>query len=202
MEVVRPRSATPARRFCPACGATLEGDPRFCSGCGTDLHSLAATTPEPRPEAQKVAPDSFAASPPSPRQAKPWAWIIPLVAAGLAIVLLAGLFASTNGRLTDTRTSLTAAQGRANTLNDKLESSNSQVETLKGEKSSLQTENSSLRSSMVDCKDAASKARAVFAVVASAFRGTASYYDVRTAFKDSNRAWSVCRTEASSNGAI
>jgi predicted nucleic acid-binding Zn ribbon protein len=203
VEVIRP-SVSPGHRFCPSCGEELAGDPRFCASCGTDVRSVAAIAPpERRLESERTIGDSvLVAAPPSSRPSKPWSLIVPLIAAGLVIVLLAGWLFSTSGHLNDTRSALAAANSHITKLKGNVSSLSTQVSGLKSEKGNLQTQNSSLNSAMIDCKDAAVKARAVLNVVGAVFRGTASYYDYRATLAASNRSWSVCRTEASSNGAL
>jgi hypothetical protein len=78
----------------------------------------------------------------------------------------------------------------------------SEIDSLEDEKSELETQNSSLTTAMSDCRDAASKTRKVLRLGYQTLLGSASAYDVRTAAKEANRAWFVCRAEASSNGAI
>jgi len=203
MEVIHP-SVSQGRRFCPSCGETLASDPRFCPSCGTDVRSVAAIVPpERRLDPQGTVGDSIvAAAPPSSRPSKPWSLIVPLIAAGLVILLLAGWLFSVNGHLSNTRAALAGEKSRVTKLSERISSLNTQVSGLKSEKGDLQTQNSSLNSAMIDCRDAASKTREVLRVLYQAFLGNASLYDFRTAAKASNRAWSVCRTEASSNGAI
>jgi peptidoglycan hydrolase CwlO-like protein len=128
--------------------------------------------------------------------------ITPLIAAGAVIVLLAAWLVLTNGNLDDTESTLASARSRITKLDKKVSSLSSEIESLEDEKSDLETQNSSLNSAMVDCKDAASKTRKVFSVAFKQVLGTASAYDVRTALQDADRAWSVCRAAASSNGAI
>lgn len=203
MEVIRP-SVSPGRRFCPSCGEALAGDPRFCPSCGTDVHSVAAiASPERRVEYQGTAEDSVVPTPPpSPRQGRPWGMFIPLVAAGLVIILLAGWLVSMNGSLNRTKTALRAEQSRVTKLNGKVSSLSTQVDGLKSEKNTLQTQNSSLDAALVDCKEAANKGLTAFNVLIQALRGTASLYDFRTTTNEADRALSLCRTEANSNGAI
>jgi hypothetical protein len=204
MEVIHP-SVSPGHRFCPSCGEGLAGDPRFCPSCGTDVRSVAAIAPpEPRVEHQPIVGDSIVPSPPpSSRPSKPWSLIVPLIAAGLVVVLLSGWLFLVNSHLSDTKAALAGEKSRVTKLNGRISSLDTQVSGLKGEKSNLQTQNSSLNSAMIDCKEAASKARTAFSVFfLGYFKGTASYYDVQTAFRESNHAWSVCRTEASTNGAL
>jgi hypothetical protein len=128
--------------------------------------------------------------------------IVPLIAAGLVIVLLAGWLLLLNGHLSDTKAALAGEKSQVTKLNGRISSLNTQVSGLKSEKGHLQTQNSSLNSAMIDCKDAAVKARAVLSVVGAVFRGTASFYDYKATLAASNHSWSVCRTEASSNGAL
>jgi hypothetical protein len=204
MEVIHP-SVSPSHRFCPSCGEVLAGDPRFCASCGTDVRSVAAIVPpERRLEPQGTIGDSVvAAAPPTSRPSKPWSLIAPLIAAGLVIILLVGWLFLVNGHLSDTKAALAGEKSRVTKLNGRISSLNTQVSGLKSEKSNLQTQNSSLNSAMADCQDAASKARTAYHVFFEYFfRGTASYYDGLTAAKVADRAWSVCRTEASTNGAI
>jgi hypothetical protein len=201
MEVIHP-SVSPSHRFCPACGEALVGNPRFCASCGTDVRSVGAIVPpERRLEPHGTIGDSFVATaPPSSRPGKPWSLIVPLIAAGLVIVLLGGWLFLVNGHLHDTQAALAGEKTRVTNLNERVSSLNTQISGLKSEKSQLQTQNSSLNSAMIDCKDAAIKARTVLNVVGKVFRGTASFYDYRTSLTASNRSWSVCRTEASTNG--
>jgi hypothetical protein len=129
--------------------------------------------------------------------------IVPLIAAGLVIVLLAGWLFLVNGYLSNTKAALAGEKSRNTKLDGRISSLNTQVSGLKSEKSNLQTQISSLNAAMIDCKDAANKARTAFSVfVKGYFHGTASYYDIQTAFRESNHAWSVCQTEANTNGAV
>jgi chromosome segregation ATPase len=128
--------------------------------------------------------------------------IIPLVAAGLVIVLLAGWLVSMNGRLNSTKTALQAEQSHVTRLNGKVSSLSTQIDGLKGQKSTLETQVSSLNGALVDCKEAANTGLTAYNVFVKFFRGTASVYDLRTAVDEANRALSVCRTEARTNGAI
>jgi hypothetical protein len=203
MEVIHP-SVRPGHQFCPSCGEALAGDPRFCPSCGTDVRSAPAIAPpERRLEHQPIAGDSaFPTPPPSSRQGRPWGMIIPLVAAGLVIVLLAGWLVSMNGRLNSTKTALQAEQSHVTRLNGKVSSLSTQIDGLKGQKSTLETQVSSLNGALVDCKEAANTGLTAYNVFVKFFRGTASVYDLRTAVDEANRALSVCRTEARTNGAI
>jgi hypothetical protein len=203
MEVIHP-SVRPRHQFCPSCGEALAGDPRFCPSCGTDVRSSPAIAPpERRLEHQPIAGDSaFPTPPPSSRQGRPWGMIIPLVAAGLVIVLLAGWLVSMNGRLNSTKTALQAEQSHVTRLNGKVSSLSTQIDGLKGQKSTLETQVSSLNGALVDCKEAANTGLTAYNVFVKFFRGTASVYDLRTAVDEANRALSVCRTEARTNGAI
>jgi hypothetical protein len=203
MEVIRP-SVSPGHRFCPSCGEVLAGDPRFCASCGTDVRSVAAIAPpERRLEPQGTIGDSVvAAAPPSSRPSKPWSLIVPLIAAGLVILLLAGWLFSVNGHLSNTKAALAGEKSRNTKLNGRISSLNTQVSGLKSEKSNLQTQNSSLSSAMSDCQDAANKGLTAFSAFQEFLRGTASVYDVLTTEKEANRSLSVCRTEARTNGAI
>lgn len=203
MEVIRP-SVSPGHRFCPSCGEGLAGDPRFCPSCGTDIRSVAAIAPlERRVEHQPIAGDSVVPTPPpSSRHGRPWGMIIPLVAAGLVIVLLAGWLVSMNGRLNRTKTALQAEQSHVTKLNGKVSSLSTQVDDLKSQKSTLETQVSSLNAALADCKEAANTGLTAFNVFIEFFRGTASLYDLRTSTNEADRALSVCRTEARSNGAL
>jgi peptidoglycan hydrolase CwlO-like protein len=128
--------------------------------------------------------------------------IIPIVAAGLVIILLAGWLVSMNGRLNRTKTALQAEQSHVTKLNGKVSSLSSQVDDLTTEENTLQNQNDSLEAALVDCKQAANKATATFKVFIQGILGNASLYDFRTAVNEADRALSLCRTEANSNGAI
>jgi len=203
MEVIHP-SVGPGRRSCPSCGETLAGYPRFCPSCGTDVRSVAAIVPsERRLDPQATIRDPVVATaPPSSRPSKPWSLIVPLIAAGIIILLLAGWLFSVNGQLSNTRAALAGEKSRVTKLNERISSLNTQVSGLKSEKSDLQTQNSSLTSAMIDCKDAASKTRGIFRLLNQISQGNGSLDDLRAAGKEANRAWFVCRTEASTNGAL
>jgi hypothetical protein len=202
MEVIHP-SVRPGHQFCPSCGEALAGDPRFCPSCGTDVRSVAAIVPpERRLEPQGTIGDSVLAAPPSSRPGKPWSLIVPLIAAGLVIVLLAGWLLLVNGHLSNTRAALAGEKSRVTKLNDRISSLNTQVSGLKNEKSNLQTQNSSLKSALTDCKDAANKVLAAFKAFDEFLRGTTSFSDAVTAGRESDRALLMCRTEARTNGAI
>jgi len=202
MEVIRPR-VSPGR-FCPSCGEALAGDPRFCPSCGTDVRPGAAVGfLERRVEQQGIAGDQVVrTAPPSPRKRSPWGVIIPLVAAGLVIILLAGWLVSMNGRLNRTKTALEAEQSHVTKLNGKVSSLRTQVDDLTAEEDTLQTQNDSLQAALIDCKQAANKAITTFRVFLQATIGRASVYDFRTSANEADRALSLCRTEANSNGAI
>ena len=203
MEVIHP-SVNPGQRSCPSCGEALAGRPRFCPSCGTDVR-LPAVLPGPqtRREPQSVVSDSLAMSKSPPgRGGKTWSVTIPVIATGLIIVLLAGSIVVLNGKVGMAQSSLAAARARVASLNRKVSSLDSRLETLKDEKSKLETQNSSLTSAMVDCKAAASKTRGVLRTAYKVSQGNATVSDIRTAARDANRAWSVCRTEASTNGAL
>ncbi len=180
---------------CLSCGEAFEGNPRFCPNCAAPQRPL-----EPR----RTISDSFAATAlPSPRaRANPWSLIIPLIAAGLVIILLAGWLVSGNGHLNHTRTALAAEQARVTNLNGQVSSLTSQVKDLTAENNDLQTQNSSLNSAMIDCKDAASKIGTVLVVVDRIFQGTASYYDFQSSVATAERSMSVCRAEAATNGSF
>jgi hypothetical protein len=203
MEVIHP-SVNPGQRSCPSCGEALAGRPRFCPSCGTDVRPPVMTLgPQPRLESQSVVGDSPAVSTSSPgRGGKTWSVTIPVIATGLIIALLAGSIVVLNGKVGAAQSSLAAARARVASLNRKVSSLDSRLETMKDEKTKLETQNSSLTSAMVDCKAAASKTRAVFRVVYQASQGKATASDYRTAAREADRAWSVCRTEASTNGAL
>ena len=203
MEVIHP-SVSPGHRFCPSCGEALAGDPRFCASCGTDVRSVATIVPpERRLDPQGTMGDSVvAAALPSARPSKPWSLIVPLIASGLVFVLLAGWLFLVNGHLSSTRAALAAGKSRVTKLNERISSLNTQVSGLKSEKSNLQTQNASLNSAMTDCRDAANQGLTAFRAFQEFLRGTASLYDVLTTTKEADRALSVCRTEANSNGAI
>jgi chromosome segregation ATPase len=124
--------------------------------------------------------------------------IVPLIAAGLVLALLAAWLFSVNGQLSDTRAALAGEESRVTKLNGRVSALNTQVSKLKSEKSDLQSQNSSLTSAMLDCRDAASKTRGIFRLL----NQNASLEDLRAAGKEANRAWFECRTEASSNGAL
>jgi uncharacterized membrane protein YvbJ len=202
MEVIRPR-VSPGQ-FCPSCGEALGGDPRFCPSCGTDVRSAATMGfLERRVEQQSIASDPVVpTSRPSPRKRPPWGMIIPIVAAGLVIILLAGWLVSMNGRLNHTKTALQAEQSQVTKLNGKVSSLSSQVDDLTAEENTLQNQNDSLKAALVDCKQAANKATATFKVFIQGILGNASLYDFRTTVNEADRALSLCRTEANSNGAI
>lgn len=202
MEVIRPR-VSPGR-FCPSCGEALAGDPRFCPSCGTDVRSGAAVGfLGRRVEQQSIAGDQVVpTAPPSPRKRSPWGMMVPLVVAGLVIILLAGWLVSMNGRLSRTKTALQAEQSRVTKLNGKVSSLSTQVDDLTTEEDTLRTQNDSLQAALVDCKQAANKATTTFRIFIQASLGTASVYDFRTAVREADRALSLCRTEANSNGAI
>jgi hypothetical protein len=203
MEVIHP-SVRPGQRSCPSCGEALEGRPRFCPSCGTEVRPPAVLPgPQTRWEPQSVVGDSPAVSKSSPGPGgKTWSVTIPVIATGLIIVLLAGSIVVLNGKVGIAQSSLAAARARVASLNRKVSSLDSRLETMKDEKSKLETQNSSLTSAMVDCKAAASKTRAVFRVAYQLSQGKATASDYRTAAREANRAWSVCSTEASTNGAL
>lgn len=117
MEVIHP-SVSPGRRFCPSCHETLAGDLRFCPSCGTDVRSVAAIVPpERRLDPQgAIAGPVVAATPPSSRPGKPWSLIVPLVAAGLVLVLLAAWLFSVNGHLSNTTEELASEKSRVTKL--------------------------------------------------------------------------------------
>lgn len=204
MEVIRPQTG-PARRSCPACGEVLIGHPRFCRSCGTEVASREAgaiRTPGSDLRRPSIEPTAASAPAPSVGPRRPWGLIASLIGAGSVIVLLATWLVTTNGTLSDTKASLAAATSRISDLNGKVSSLASEVDSLEDEKSDLETQNSSLTTAMIDCRDAASKTRKFFRVAIQGYLGNISVPDVRTAWKESNRAWSVCQAEASSNGAI
>jgi hypothetical protein len=204
MEVTSPQIG-PARRSCPACGETLIGNPRFCRSCGTEVASREADairTPGWDLRRPSIEPTAASAPAPSVGPRRPWGMIASLIGAGMVIVLLATWLVTTNGTVNDTKASLAAATSRISHLNGKVSSLTSEVDSLEDEKSDLETQNSSLTTAMTDCKDAASKTRKVIKLSIQNFLGTASVSDVRDALKESDRAWSVCQVEASSNGAI
>jgi Tfp pilus assembly protein PilO len=142
------------------------------------------------------------APPPSARPRRRWALIIPLIAAGAAIVVLGGWLVLADATLDDREASLKAAKSRTAKLDRKVESMASQIDSLEDEKSDLETQNTSLNSAMTDCKDAANAIRRVFRVGYQNSLGNASIQDYRNAWKDADRAWILCRAGASSNGAI
>jgi septal ring factor EnvC (AmiA/AmiB activator) len=142
------------------------------------------------------------APPPSDRPRRRWALIIPLIAAGAAIVVLGGWLVLANANLDDKEASLKAAKSRTAKLDRKVESMASQIDSLEDEKTELETQNTSLNSAMIDCKDAANATRRVFRVGYQNSVGNASIQEYRNAWKDANRAWILCRAGASSNGAI
>ena len=203
MEVIHP-SVNAGQRSCPSCGEALGGKPRFCPSCGTEVRSPAVIPgPQPRVEPQSVVADSPVVSQSSPSHGgKLWSMIVPLVATSLIIVLLAGSVVWLNGKLGTTKSALSGARARVTNLNGKVASLDSRLDTLKVEKSKLEAQNSSLNSAMVDCKDAASKTREIFRLVSQIRQGNASVDDLRAAGREANRAWFVCRTEASTNGAL
>ena len=203
MKVIHP-SVSPGRRFCPSCHETLAGDLRFCPSCGTDVRSVAAIVPPERrlDPLGAIGGPVVAAAPPSSRPSKAWNLIVPLIAAGLVLVLLAAWLFSVNAQLGDTKAALAGEESRVTKLNGRISSLNTQVSKLKSEKSDLQTQNSSLTSAMLDCRDAASKTRGIFRLLNQISQGNASLEDLRAAGKEANRAWFECRTEASTNGAL
>jgi hypothetical protein len=203
MEVIHP-SVNPGQRSCPSCGEALAGRPRFCPSCGTEVRwPVLIPGPQPRLETQTVVGDLLVVSKSSPSHGgKPWSVTVPLIATGLIIVVLAGSIVLLNGKVGTANSALAAARARVASLNRKVSSLDSRLETLKEEKTKLETQNSSLTSAMVDCKDAASKTREVFRVAYQLSQGKATASEYRTAAREANRAWSVCRTEASTNGAI
>lgn len=142
------------------------------------------------------------APPLSARPPRRWALVIPLIAAGAAIVVLTGWLVLANANLDDTESSLAAAKSRTAKLDTKVSSMASQIDSLEDEKSKLETQNTSLNSAMIDCKDAANATRRVFRVGYQNSVGNASIQDYRNAWKDANRAWILCRAGANSNGAI
>lgn len=159
---------------------------------------------QPREPAQlhALSGNPMPAPPPSARPRRRWPLIIPLIAAGVVIVVLGGWLVLANVDLEDTRASLAAAKSRTAKLDRKVESMASQIDSLEDEKSELETQNASLNSAMIDCKDAANATRRVFRVGYQSSLGNASIQDYRNAWKDANRAWILCRAGATSNGAI
>ena len=159
---------------------------------------------QPREPAQlhALSNNPMPAPPPSARPRRRWALIIPLIAAGVVIVVLGGWLVLANVDLEDTKASLAAAKARTAKLDRKVESMASQIDSLEDEKSDLETQNTSLNSAMIDCKDAANATRRVFRVGYQNSLGNASIQDYRNAWKDANRAWILCRAGATSNGAI
>ncbi len=200
MESVFRHPSAGGHRFCLGCGEEIQGNPRFCGNCGTEVQSLGASQLRSAP--QGVMDDAFAASASSPSPRKPWALIVPLIAAGLVMLLLAGWLVSTSGHLNDTKKQLAAERSRVSSLNRQASRLDSQVNGLTADKEDLQTQSSSLSTAMTDCKEAAGKMRMVMVVASRVLQGTASPYDVRTAAKAAQRAWSVCKTEAATNGSF
>ena len=203
MEVIHP-SVNPGQRSCPSCGEAIAGRSRFCPSCGTEVRSpVVIPGPQPRLEPQSVVGDSLVVSKSSPSHGgKLWSVTVPLIATGLIIVLLAGSIVLLNGKLGSAKSALAGARARVTNLNGKVSSLDSRLDTLKDEKSKLEAQNSSLTSAMVDCKDAASKTREVLRVLSQVFQGKTSVSEYRTSAKEAYRDWTVCRTEASTNGAI
>lgn len=186
---------------CLSCGLPLDGDPRFCPSCGTRV------LPRQPSELKAAEPRGHghpsAVSAPSPtRRKRPWGLLGLLIAAGLAVVVLAGWLFWVNGRFADTKAALSDERSRVTKLDDKVASLKAQVDDLTTEKSDLQNTNSSLQSAMVDCKDAAAKTRRVLKMAFRAYQGTASAADVRSAARVAQSSWSVCQTEAATNGSF
>jgi hypothetical protein len=202
MEVIKPRSGGLTHRSCPTCGGALDVDARVCRVCGTEVASGEARTLREPGRLHALSTNPMPAPPPSARPRRRWALIIPLIAAGVVIVVLGGWLVLANVDLEDTKASLAAAKSRTAKLDRKVESMASQIDSLEDEKSELETQNTSLNSAMIDCKDAANSLRRVFRVGYQNSLGNASIQDYRNAWKDANRAWILCRAGATSNGAI
>ena len=202
MEVIKPRSGGLTHRSCPTCGGALDVDARVCRVCGTEVASGEARTLREPGQLHALSSNPMPAPPPSARPRRRWALIIPLIAAGVVIVVLGGWLVLANIDLEDTKASLAAAKSRTAKLDRKVESMASQIDSLEDEKSELETQNTSLNSAMIDCKDAANSLRRVFRVGYRNSLGNASIQDYRNAWKDANRAWILCRAGATSNGAI
>jgi uncharacterized OB-fold protein len=202
MEVIKPRRGDLTHRSCPTCGGALAVDARVCRVCGTEVASGEARTLREPGQLHALSSNPMPAPPPSARPRRRWALIIPLIAAGVVIVVLGGWLVLANVDLEDTKASLAAAKSRTAKLDRKVESMASQIDVLEDEKSELETQNTSLNSAMIDCKDAANSLRRVFRVGYQNSLGNASIQDYRNAWKDANRAWILCRAGATSNGAI
>jgi hypothetical protein len=202
MDVTHPRSAGLTHRSCPTCGGALDVGARVCRICGTEIASGEARTLREPGQLHALSNSPMPAPPPSARPRRRWALIIPLIAAGVVIAVLAGWLVLANANLDDTEASLAAAKSRTTKLDRKAESMASQIDSLEDEKSELETQNTSLNSAMIDCKDAANAIRRVFRVGYQNSVGNASIQDYRNAWKDANRAWILCRAGANSNGAI
>ncbi len=204
MEAIHRPNASPGQRSCAACGEVFADDPRFCPNCGTEVRlPVMMTPPQPRPEPRSTFADPFAVSTSaSSNRGRPWRVIAALIAAGLILVVLAALLVSVNGKVGKRDTALAGARARAKGLAAKVSSLDSQVGTLTDEKSDLKAQNSSLSSAVIDCKDAATKMSKVIKVIFQGSVGNASLSDFRSSMVAANRAWSRCRVEANSNGAI
>lgn len=202
MEVIHPRIAGLTYRSCPNCGEALHVDARVCRVCGTEVASGEARTDREPGQLHALSNYPMPAPPPSARPRRRWALVIPLIAAGAAIVVLTGWLVLANAKLDDTEGSLAAAKSRTAKLDTKVSSLASQIDSLEDERSELETQNTSLNSAMIDCKDAANATRRVFRVGYQNSVGNASIQDYRNAWKDANRAWILCRAGANSNGAI
>jgi hypothetical protein len=202
MEVIKPRSGGLTHRSCPTCGGALDVDARVCRVCGTEVASGEARTLREPGQLHALSSNPMPAPPPSARPRRRWALIIPLIAAGVVILVLGGWLVLANVDLEDMKASLAAAKSRTAKLDRKVESMASQIDSLEDEKSELETQNTSLNSAMIDCKDAANSLRRVFRVGYQNSLGNASIQDYRNAWKDANRAWILCRAGATSNGAI
>jgi hypothetical protein len=202
MEVINPRSGGLTHRSCPTCGGALDVDARVCRVCGTEVASGEARSLWEPGRLHALSSNPMPAPPPSARPRRRWTLIIPLIGAGVVIVVLSGWLVLANVDLEDTKASLAAAKSRTAKLDRKVESMASQIDGLEDEKSELETQNTSLNSAMIDCKDAANYLRRVFRVGYQSSLGNASIQDYRNAWKDANRAWILCRAGATSNGAI
>jgi hypothetical protein len=201
MEVIKRRNGGLTHPSCPTCGGALDVDARVCRVCGTEVASGARTLREPG-QLHALSNNPMPAPPPSARPRRRWALIIPLIAAGVVILVLGGWLVLANVDLEDRKASLAAAKSRTAKLDRKVESMASQIDSLEDETSELETQNTSLNSAMIDCKDAANSLRRVFRVGYQNSLGNASIQDYRNAWKDANRAWILCRAGATSNGAI
>src|SRR5918994_4341154 len=122
MEVIHPRSAGLTQRSCPTCGQALDVDARVCRDWGTEVASLEARTLREPGQLRALSSNPMPAPPPSARPRRRWALIIPLIAAGVVIVVLGGWLVLANANLDDKEGSLAAAKSRSAKLDRKVES--------------------------------------------------------------------------------